>query len=419
MALSFSTFLLLSLIAPVPTAHAQSGDFSIRTILRGVGLPQGSSYNYNEVNVTSLNGFTGSVSLAAAVSPIVVDGPQISFYNQVIIVTPVESNLTIIDVSTVSSTPTENFTVTITATSGNLSHTTSFWVSVNVPYEPPGFSISANPPVMTARLVPHTVQDYNSTLTLVSLAGFAGDVSLSFISLPGPAIVITPSTVSLKSGGTANATLTIQPYYSGNYTVNVLAGSSGYSGHSVTVTLNILPPASDVAKLSYQLSYNSKPAPGETLILTNTLTNQGAALVTVTGLSFSLGSGSSATLAGLPLNLTSGESEVLSATIQIPPSTRLGNETLVATLEWKYYASAQGIWSQGPTTYTSGNISVTESPLSGPAGQIADLMGLMTGLAPWLIIAGVAAAASASILIIRSDRKKQRSLRPAQLLTKD
>jgi hypothetical protein len=182
------------------------------------------------------------------------------------------------------------------------------------------------------------------------------------------------------------------------------------------VSFNIQPPATDVAVLAYQLTYNAKPVPGGTLVLTNSFTNAGAALISVTKLTFNLGFGSYVPSTGLPLNLTSGESKVLTVRIMIPLKATLGNQSLRASLEWIYYAPSQGLWLQGPTRYESGSISVSESPISSTLGQVMRLTELVTNLGPWLLVGYVIAATSAAMLVIRQDNKKQNSLRSHQSL---
>src|SRR5947209_7448515 len=296
----FSIFLFLAFSVSTSIVHAQSADFSLRTVFRGEGLPQGSSDNYNEVNVTSLYAFSGNVGLSATVAPILSNGPTVSFYVP----------------------------------------------SVNVP-----------------------------------------------------------------SGESANATLTIQPFLAGNYTVTVTGTASGYPSHSVTVSFNIQPPATDVAVLGYRLTFNANPIPGGTLVLTNSFSNVGAALISVTGLTFNLGFGSYVPSTGLPLSLTSGENKVLTMRIMIPLTATLGNQSLVATLEWIYYAPGQGLWFPGPTRYESGSISVSQSPLFGPLGQIIHLSEIITNLSPWLLVGYAIAVMSGTMLVIRRGRKKQKSLR--------
>jgi hypothetical protein len=412
--LLFAIFLLLAISVSTSIVHAQSADFSLRTVFRGQGLPQGSSDNYNEVNVTSLYGFSGQVTLSSAIAPILSNGPAVSFNVPTVSVPSDGSGTTAILISTVSNTPTGNYTMTITGTSGTLSHTTSFWLYVSVPYQPPDFVVTAHPTLVTAPLSPHLVVNVNSNIGLTSLNGFSGTITLSFNTLPGPAVFITPSTVTLNSGGTANATLTIQPFLAGNYTVTVIGAASGNPRHFATVSFNIQPPATDVAVLAYQLAYNANPVPGGTLVLTNSFTNSGAALISVTGLTFNLGFGSYVPSTGLPLNLTSGESKVLIVRMMIPLTATLGNQSLVATLDWIYYAPGQGLWLHGATKYGSGSISVLQNPISAPLGQVVRLTGLIANLAPWLLVGYATAVISGAMLVIRQDKKKQNSLRSHQ-----
>jgi plastocyanin len=87
-----------------------------------------------------------------------------------------------------------------------------------------------------------------ATITLTSLNGFSGSISLSAATLPsGPQLSLSPSSVSLSSGGSASSTLTVSTspsgYYAspvspGSYTLNVTA-SSGSLSHSATLTLSV------------------------------------------------------------------------------------------------------------------------------------------------------------------------------------
>jgi hypothetical protein len=409
----FSILLFLAIASSLSPAHAQSIDFSLSAIFRGESLPQGSFINDNQVSVTSINGYSGYVNLTASISPVVSNGPLVSVSVPMVSVPSAGSGYSELVVSTVSDTPVGNYTATITGTSGTLSHSTSVWIAVSLPYQPPDFRIQADPSVVTAQLVPHVAVDFNSSLVLTSLNGFSGSVSLSLWSDSGSAVLISPSTVQLKPGGTAKATLTLQPFRAGNYSVLVTGTPSGYfPSHSITVTFNVQPPASDVAILDYSLTYNSKTVPGGTMILTNTFTNRGAALVSVTRLSFDVGSGSFSRSMGLPLNLTSGESKTLLVTIQIPLSTMLGNEsrTLVATVEWSYYAPGQEFWFQGATKHASGSISVSQNSALILSDQMYRLAELVISIGPWLIIPYALVTAFGVLLVVRRDKKNQKTL---------
>ncbi len=408
-----SLFLLLAILRPVPLANAQLPDFSLAMSFRGENLPQGSFDNYNTVNLTSLNGFSGNVNLTAVVSPAIPNGPVVSFSIPTVSVPAGGNGYSQLVVSTTTGTPVENYTVTITATSVSLVHTTIVWIMVSTPYQPPDFNISANPSVVTVQLIPHLVVDLNTTLTLTSLNGFAGKISLSFNTLPGPSVIITPSTVSLDPGGTATATLTLQPYYSGNYSVLVIASASGYLGHGATVTFNVLPPPSDIPLLDYQLSYDPKPIPGENLTVTNAFRNQGPALIRIDSLTLGL-FGSLSPTHGLPFNLTSGEKREFTVAIQIPSTAQLGNQTLTVTVEWSYYASSQGLWFQGTRITKSGSMSVAQSLSSSPRNSAAQLTKFLITMGPWILLPYLLLTGTGVMMVIRRDKRKQEGLRNRQ-----
>jgi len=100
-----SVFLLLVIASSVSLAYAQPMDFSLRSTFKGESLPQGSFDNYNEVNITSLEGFSGYVNLAASISPIETNGPLVSLSIPTVNVPSGGSGYSELVVSTVSDTP--------------------------------------------------------------------------------------------------------------------------------------------------------------------------------------------------------------------------------------------------------------------------------------------------------------------------
>jgi uncharacterized membrane protein len=82
----------------------------------------------------------------------------------------------------------------------------------------------------------------NYTVTLTSLSGFAGNVSLSVSGLPGKTSgAFSPNPVSLAAGATGTSTLTITTQRNGptgSFTLTV-TGTGGGKSHSQTVTLTL------------------------------------------------------------------------------------------------------------------------------------------------------------------------------------
>jgi len=103
------------------------------------------------------------------------------------------------------------------------------------PSNPSSFSISANPPTMTIL----AGSSATSTITLTSLNGFAGTVSLSTnVSPSGLTASLNPSSITLTSGGTATSTLTISSSATGTYTVTIVA-TSGSTSQTTQVTVKV------------------------------------------------------------------------------------------------------------------------------------------------------------------------------------
>ena len=102
----------------------------------------------------------------------------------------------------------------------------------------PDFAISSNP--ATLRIAPGA--SGSSTITLASVGGFAGTITLSAtISPAGPAVSLNPTSLTLASGGGGTSTLTVSTQSStplGNYTV-IVNGAGGSLSHSTTVQVSV------------------------------------------------------------------------------------------------------------------------------------------------------------------------------------
>jgi hypothetical protein len=135
-----------------------------------------------------------------------------------------------LSVTTSASTPAGTYTITIGATSGTLTHTTTVTLVVN---PPPDFTLGASPPNQT--LMAGTSTSYGVAVT--PLNGFSGAVTLSASGLPAgtdgsftPNPTTTSSTFSVTTSTTTPA---------GSFTVTI-TGVSGSLTRTATVMLSVM-----------------------------------------------------------------------------------------------------------------------------------------------------------------------------------
>ena len=209
----------------------QTPDFSISPSPSSFSVPPGAS-GTSTITLTSLGSFTGTVTLSPSISP---NGPTISVNPSSVTLVAGGSETSKLTVSTQSSTPLGDYTVTVAGNSGSISHSTIVHVSVRLS---PDFSIAANPSSITIS----QSSSGTSNLTLTSMNGFSGTVNLSAtVSPSGPKTSLSPTSVTLVSGGSTNAVLTVKALKKtsiGNYVVTVSA-TSGTLSHSITISVSV------------------------------------------------------------------------------------------------------------------------------------------------------------------------------------
>ena len=136
---SSTCILILDNLGNVESENAQTGtfsnaapDFSALANTNTLSILQSLS-GTSSIVVSSTGGFGGSVSLSAAVTPLVTNGPTASVSPTSVSVSPGGTNTATLTVLTTSLTPTGSYTVTVTATGGSISHDAPVTVSV-VPF---------------------------------------------------------------------------------------------------------------------------------------------------------------------------------------------------------------------------------------------------------------------------------------------
>ncbi len=218
-------------------APSPAPDFSITSSPSSLTFLQGAS-GTSTITLTSVNGFSGTISLTAGSSP---SGPTPSLSPTSVTISSGTSAPSTLTVSTSSSTPSGTYTVSVNGTSGSTVRTTTVTVQVNAPAGQ-DFTITSNP----ASLNVTQGSASSSTITLTSVNGFSGILSLTKIISPsGPIVTFSSTSVSLPASGSVTSTVTVSAVAgtygsvaTGNYSLNVTA-SNGSISHSKLITVTV------------------------------------------------------------------------------------------------------------------------------------------------------------------------------------
>jgi hypothetical protein len=185
------------------------------------------------ITVAAQNGFNSAVALTCSIAPVVLTAPPTCSFNPTSVANGAGTST--LTVSTSATTPPNTYTVTVTGTSGSLTHSA---VATLIATGIPNFTIAAT------ALSPASVTvggAGTSTVTVSPLNGFNSAVALS-CSI-APVVVTAPPTCSLNPTSVANGSgasmLTVSTSATtppGTYTITV-AGTSGSLTHSAVATL--------------------------------------------------------------------------------------------------------------------------------------------------------------------------------------
>ena len=235
-AAGFYSSTIISRVAGIGQSTAP--DFTLGTNPASINAPQGSLASLT-VQLTSLNNFAGSVNLNYSLSPSITNVTIALNPGSVSLLTGI--GISTLTISTPASAPLGGYAIKIGGSSGSLRHNVTSILRV-VPPPPPDFSIISTPSSMNVTRGSAT----SATITMIGTGGFAGTINLSSSIWPSggssPALTLNPNPVTLLSGGTTNAVLTISTTGTtspGVYTIVVL-GVSGTLANSVSITLTVL-----------------------------------------------------------------------------------------------------------------------------------------------------------------------------------
>jgi hypothetical protein len=197
-------------------------DFSLTATPASRSTAPGGSVAYT-ASTTAAGGFSGDVALS--LSGLTAAQASWSFAPGSIAGGAGASQLT---VTTAPSLAPGRYTLTITGTSGSLSHSATVVLVV------PDFSLSASPTSRTT--TPGTAVTYAVSVGAVN--GFTGSVALTLSGLTQGTSSFAPATVS----GSGTSQLTVTPTAAGTYSLTI-TGTSGSIVHTRTVTLVVSVPS--------------------------------------------------------------------------------------------------------------------------------------------------------------------------------
>lgn len=257
------------------TPNPETAQFGVFSNLAGYSLgasplaltvAPGSSKT-STITLTSLNGFAGSVALAASAPSVLT-----ATIPSPVSLTAGGSATSTLTVAASGSTPAGNYNVTVTGTSGTLSQ--SALILVNVPVV--DFSITGVPATLTVQ----PSKTGTSSIIVSSINGFAGTVLLSQThtvsgnSTPvtnPPTITLSASSLTVSAGGSSSATLTIATTNTTTpavYSITV-TGTSGSLIHSTVVTVVIPAPDFSLTASLKLLTISAGSTGGRALTLTS------------------------------------------------------------------------------------------------------------------------------------------------------
>ena len=229
-------------------------DFALSSTPATIALTAGAASQQVSIAGTAVNGFSTSVAVVLSGLPASVTAKPASFT-----LSPGTPQSVTLTAGATASAGYSN--LTLTATSGSLSHIAS--ITLNVTAAPtPDFSLAASP--NTLSLTTGT-SGQQSVISAVAANGFTGTVTISLSALPA-GVTATPSTLSLTPGTSQTITFTAAANATtGTSTVNI-QGQSGSLSHSASLTLTVAASTSKDAVTYHYDNGRTGLNPNETIL---------------------------------------------------------------------------------------------------------------------------------------------------------
>ena len=246
--------------------------------------------------------------------------------------------------------------VTVTGTNGTLSH------SVTITFTVHNFGIAANPTSVPASVGATGV----STITVSSLNGFAGTVSLT-VGKNSTNLSCTLSSTSI-TGGSGSSTLSCSASVGGNYNATV-TGLSGTLAHSVSVTYHVsLAPDFSIGASPTIVSVNVGAKGNSTITVAGFNSFNGSVNLTTNSTSC-LFSSASVTGSGI-VTLSCTFNSVSTVHVNVTGTSGTLSHSVVVTYTVQDFALTSSPASVTTNVSVAGGSTVTVAPANGFAGTV-------------------------------------------------
>jgi hypothetical protein len=226
-----SGFLLCLLLlscsgASKPAVPAIEADFSLSATPANITLVPGGTGQQISVNATPANGFAGMVAIAIMGLPTGVTAQPAT-----LTLTPgTAQNVT---VTAAANAAAGSATLTLTGTSGVLSHSSMVTATISAP--PPDFSLGVSPTSLT---IVGGAAGSQVSVSAAALNSFTGTVAVAISGLPA-GVTANPTTLNLTPGTAQSTTLTATLTAAAATSTVTFTGTSGSLSHSAQLTLTV------------------------------------------------------------------------------------------------------------------------------------------------------------------------------------
>jgi hypothetical protein len=216
------------------------GDFSLSSG-SPVTVSQGQTGTIS-VTVTSVDHFSGDVSVTATLATIGNSPPVVATSQSSVKLTPDETVSFSVTVSTTSSTTLGYYNITVQGKTSTLSHSITVSAHVTPPPPPPtpDFSLSSSSTWITT----NQGTSVTTTLTVSSILSYSGNVALTVTIYPSginsPSVSLNRSSLILPAGGSNTTTMFVNTFNATVRTYSIsITGISLSHTHTLDVTLTV------------------------------------------------------------------------------------------------------------------------------------------------------------------------------------